>query len=238
MNHSKIIRNELRKFQTNEIILASKFYKEILHNQNVSETSFYKLLERMYKSEQLVKLSKGIYYIPNKTKFGIVPISDEKIISLFINDNQGMVVGYSLYNKLNLTTQISKKITILSSNVSNEIKNIRNIEIKNVKMNYSKDYIKIIEMLEVLQNFNDIQDINYNAFYKYVKEFSEEFNETNTDYVIENINYKKSTISFLHNILNYFGVNNNLNKHLSSLSKYKHFVMEDIDEFTQTRKRF
>ena len=230
MNYSKIIRNELRKFQANEIILASKFYKERLYDQNVSETSFYKLLERMYKSEQLVKLSKGIYYIPNKTKFGIVPISDEEIISLFINDNQGMVVGYSLYNKLNLTTQISKKITILSSNVSNEIKNIRNIEIKNVKMNYSKDYINIIEMLEVLQNFNDIQDINYNAFYKYAKEFSEEFNETNTDYIIENMNYKKTTISFLHNILNYFGVNNNLNKHLSSLSKYKHFVMEDINK--------
>ena len=228
MNYSKIIRNELRKFQTNEIILASKLYKERLHNQNVSETSFYKLLERMYKSEQLVKLSKGIYYIPNKTKFGVVPISDEEIISLYTNDNQGMVVGYSLYNKLNLTTQISKKITILSSNVSNEIKNIRNIEIKKVKMNYSKDYIKIIEMFEVLQNFNDIQDINYNAFYKYVKKISEEFNETNTDYVIENMNYKKSTISFLHNILNYFHVNNNLNKYLSSLSKYKHFVMEDI----------
>ena len=100
MNYSKIIRNELRKVQTNEIILASKFYKERLYDQNVSETSFYKLLERMYKSEQLGKLSKGIYYIPNKTKFGIVPISDEEIISLYINDNQGMVVGYSLYNKL------------------------------------------------------------------------------------------------------------------------------------------
>jgi len=149
-----------------------------------------------------------------------------------------MIVGYNLYNKLNLTTQISKKIIIYSSNVDNDIKNIRNIEIKNVNIKYSKEYIKIIEMLEVLQNFYKIEDLNYNAFYNYVKKFSNTYNEKFTDIVLENMNYKKSTISFLKNILNYFEVENNLNQYLSSLSNYKHILMEEIYELTRTQERF
>jgi len=238
MNYSEIVRNELNKFHKNEIIFASKLYKEKLYNKNVTETSFYKILERMYKNKEIEKLSKGIYYFPRITKFGVVPISDEEIISIFTKNNEGMIVGYNLYNKLNLTTQISKKIIIYSSNVDNDIKNIRNIEIKNVNIKYSKEYIKIIEMLEVLQNFYKIEDLNYNAFYNYVKKFSNTYNEKFTDIVLENMNYKKSTISFLKNILNYFEVENNLNQYLSSLSNYKHILMEEIYELTRTQERF
>lgn len=238
MNYSEIIRNELNKYHKNEIIFASKLYKEKLYSKNVSETSFYKLLERMHKNKELEKLSKGIYYFPKETKFGAIPIPDEEIISTFTKNNEGMVVGYSLYNKLNLTTQISKKITIYSSNVNNEIKNIRNIEIKNVNTNYSKGYIKIIEMLEVLQNFYEIQDLNYNAFYNYVEDFSKYYNEDITNDVLKNVNYKKSTISSLNNILNFFKIENNLNQYLSSLSKYKHISMEEIYELARTQERF
>ena len=42
--------------------------------------------------------------------------------------------------------------------------------------------------------------------------------------------YQKKTISFLRNILNHYGVENNLNKYLSALSEYKHPTMEEIYE--------
>ena len=100
MINSAIIRKELSKYRENEIIFASTLYKEKLYKQNVSESSFYKLLERMYKAKQLEKISKGIYYFPKKGKYGFVPISNEEIISFFTNNKEGMVVGYNLYNKL------------------------------------------------------------------------------------------------------------------------------------------
>lgn len=238
MNNSEIIRDELNKFHKNEIIFASKLYRENLYDKNVSETSFYKMLERMHKNNEIEKLSKGIYYFPKKTKFGNIPMSDEEIISTFTKKNEGMVVGYNLYNKLNLTTQVSKKITIYSSKVEGEVKNIRNIEIKNVKTKYSKEYIKIIEMLEVLQNFYEIQDLNYKEFYNYAKKCANEYNEDNTNKVLKEINYKKSTISSLNNILNYFNIKNDLNKYLSSLSKYNQIYMEEIYELTRAQERF
>lgn len=46
--------------------------------------------------------------------------------------------------------------------------------------------------------------------------------------VITVINYKKSTIVFLQEILNFCGVENNLNIYLSSVSKCKYSKMEEI----------
>lgn len=238
MHNTEIIKKELSFFYENKIIFASELYKEKLFKKNVSEASFYKLLERMYQNNEIAKISKGIYYFPKKTKFGEIPISDNDIISIFVKNNEGMVVGYDLFNKLELTTQISKKYLIYSSNVVNKIKNIRNIEIKNVKIEFSKKNIRVIEMFEVLQNFDKIQDINYRSFYKYVSEFALEYNEKIVNYVISKMGYKKSTIAFLRNILNYFKVKNSLNQYLSDVSKYNHKTMEDIYELTQTQRGF
>ena len=50
--------------------------------------------------------------------------------------------------------------------------------------------------------------------------------------------YKKSTISFLSDVLNHFEVENNLDSYLSKLSKYNHMHMEDIYELIQSQERF
>ena len=90
-------------------------------------------------------------------------------------------------------------------------------------------------MLEVLQNYYEIQDLNHKTFYNYAKAFSMQYNEKATNYILKNMSYKKSTISFLNNILNHFEVENNLNQYLSSLSKYKHISMAEIYELTRTQ---
>ena len=88
MSYSEIIKYELDRHSKNELIFASKLYKEKLYSKNVSETSFYKLLERMYKNKEIEKISKGVYYFPKKSKFGIVPVTEEEILSLFLKNNK------------------------------------------------------------------------------------------------------------------------------------------------------
>lgn len=53
--------------------------------------------------------------MPKISKYGIIPPSEKEIISAFTENETGTVVGYSLYNQLNLTTQVSKKISVMSS---------------------------------------------------------------------------------------------------------------------------
>ena len=52
--------------------------------------------------------------------------------------------------------------------------------------------------------------------------------------VISTISYKKSTIAFLQEILNFYGKENNLNMYLSNLSEYKYPKMEELYELAQT----
>ena len=229
MKNNSVVKVALGKFKENELIIASKLYKEELLNQ-ITEAAYYKTLQRMCEAGELVKIAKGTYHLPKVGKYGIVPPSEKEIIAAFTENKTGSVVGYSLYNELNLTTQISKTVNVLSSALDGFSKSIRNIVINYVPLKFSPEVEKMIQGLEVLQNFNAIQDINYSAFVEYSKVLAQDFEEKTFEEVISKTNYKKSTISFLKEILNYYNIKNNLNKYLSSLSEYKHPRMEELYE--------
>ena len=229
MKNNSVVKVALGKFKENELIIASKLYKEELLNQ-ITEAAYYKTLQRMCEAGELVKIAKGTYHLPKVGKYGIVPPSEKEIIAAFTENKTGSVVGYSLYNELNLTTQISKTVNVLSSALDGFSKSIRNIVINYVPLKFSPEVEKMIQGLEVLQNFNAIQDINYSAFVEYSKVLAQDFEEKTFEEVISKTNYKKSTISFLKEILNYYNIKNNLNKYLSALSEYKHPKREELYE--------
>ena len=229
MKSSAIIKTALLNYKENELIHASKLYRKELVNQ-ISEAAFYKTLERMCKSGELVKIAKGTYHLPKVSKYGIVPPSEKEIVSAFTENGTGTVVGYSLYNALNLTTQIAKSVDVMSSALESFTKTIRNITVHQVQIDYSENIENMIHALEVLQNYYSIQDINHSAFIAFTKELADRYNEEAFKEVISTINYKKSTIAFLQEILNFYGRENNLNMYLSSLSEYKYPRMEEIYE--------
>jgi len=170
MDSSTVIKNVLKKYQENELIFASILYKTQLSNQ-ITEAAFYKSLERMCKAKELVKVSKGTYYLPKISKYGVVPPSEKEILFEFTKNETGTVVGYSLYNSLNLTTQVSKSIEVMSSSIESFTKTVRNITVHQVQLDYNENVKNMIHSLEVLQNYYNIQDINNIAYRIYKKNF-------------------------------------------------------------------
>lgn len=227
-----IIRNALTHYSENELIFASKLYREHL-SEHMTEAAYYKMLERMSNCGEIGKVAKGIYYVPNISKYGVVPPSDRQIVDAFTKNETGMVVGYSMYNSLNLTTQVSKTVNVLSSALDGFSKTIRNVSVKQVQLEYSDKVKSMISGLEVLQNFYEIQDIDYVAFIDFSKKIAAEYQNEIFEIVISKTSYKKSTIAFLREILRYYEVANNLEKHLSSLSTYKHPRMEELYEIAR-----
>ena len=72
-------------------------------------------LNRMVEKGIITKLSKGRYYKPRKTIFGQLKPSPEEIVKdLLTKDGKaiGYLTGYSVFNQLGLTTQISNIIEI------------------------------------------------------------------------------------------------------------------------------
>ena len=229
MKNSLVVENALANYRENELIFASKLYREKLSDQ-IGEAAYYKTLERMCKAGNLVKIAKGTYHLPKINKYGIVPPSEEEIISAFTENETGTVIGYSLYNALNLTTQISKTVNVLSSALEGFTKSIRNVIIHQMPLVFSEEVKNMVHILDVLQNFTAIQDINYSAFLKFTEKLASAYDSESFRKVISIGSYKKSTISFLHEILNFYGVQNDLSRHLSTLSEYKHPKMEELYE--------
>lgn len=221
MNSAMYIKNEFQKLESKSIFNAKQLYNEKFINKT-NEVNYYKILERLTKSGFIGKLSREIYYIPEDTKFGKVkPSEDEIITKILIEEKNGCEVGYRLYNKLGLTTQISKKRIFYCNTILETQKKIGNLYFYRYEIDFNRENVDTIEMLEVLQNFDRIQDMNYKEFYNYCSDFSKKYDNNVLINVISKINYKKSTLAFLEQILNHFKVDNTINKYLSRLSKYK-----------------
>lgn len=230
-SYAKYIEAVIGKEPENKLMEASVMYGKLFGT--VPEMSYYKTLERMSKQGILIHLTKGIYYRPRKSRFGSVPISEKEIIGHYTRDGQGIVIGYRLYNKKGLTTQISKRVEVLSSVVSEQKKNISNVCVMNSGIALTKETIPVIETMEILQNYRNIEDINKSALAVYMKEFAAEYSDSATVFVLKNRKYKKSTIAFLESFLNYFRIENSLYQFLSALSSYAIPGMEEFYESTR-----
>ena len=218
-NNIGTVRSILLQQPENVIIEAARFYQK--SGKPVSEQSYYKTLERMTKAGELVHLTKGMYYRPKKSRFGMVPISEKEIVSHFTGTNRGLLVGYRLYVNKGLTTQVSKNAEVLSVLVREHKKNISNGSVSKIEMELSPEIKSTIEAFEVLQNYGRIQDMNTGAFADYMKSFSKEYSDEIADYVLTHRTYKRATIAFMKQCMDYLGVPCRLGKYLSSMSEYK-----------------
>ena len=87
-----------------------------------------KALNRMVESGKIAKLAKGKYYKPENTPFGKLQPNQAQVVKDLLNDdgkNSGYLTGYSIYNQLGLTTQISSTIQIGKNQIRPSLKRDR-----------------------------------------------------------------------------------------------------------------
>ncbi|MCB0650837.1 MAG: hypothetical protein KDC85_06140 [Saprospiraceae bacterium] len=119
-----------------------------------------KALERLQKKGVIKKVSKGIFFKPQKTIFGeLEPNYDLLLKNYLFKDGErvGYVTGYTLYNELNLTTQMSFNTQVATK------RGRKKIEIGWLKANIVKAYVDVTEenyrLLGVLDALKDIKKI-------------------------------------------------------------------------------
>lgn len=227
-SYAKYIETVIEQEPENRILEASAIYQKSC--STVPEMTYYKTLERMRGQGTLVHLTKGLYYRPKKSRFGAVPISEKEIVGHYTRDERGIVIGYRLYNQKGLTTQISKRVEVLSTAIPEQKKTIQNVCVMNSGIALTKDTIPVIETMEILQNYKSIEDIRKPVLAAYMREFARNYTDEVAVSVLKNRKYKKSTIAFLQRFLNHFGVENTLQQFLSTLSAYAIPEMEEFYE--------
>lgn len=223
----KHIEKYIKQLPEKTIIVANQIYKEQFCD--LSFNTFLKYLSRLEEKEILKSVSKGVYCRVLETPLGKIGVGDADIKEFFISQNDtGIEVGYGLYNKYNLTTQISKIVKIYSNKISYKTQKIKNVEIEKFKFKYSKQLQFTVEYMEILDNYMSIEDINKKAFLNLCRKIAEEYDERSLKIVYESGIYKKRTIAFLGHILSCFKINHNLNTYLNASSKYKYPKLEGL----------
>lgn len=210
----------------NKILTAKQVYKQL--PEHFSEQAFYQTLTRLTQKGMLCHLTKGLYYRPRCSRFGVVPLGEQAIVEHYTAGGQGMVVGYRLYYQLGLTTQISKNVDILSNVLQENKKTVSNVKVSRLDLNFDATICNAIATLEILQNYRNIEDINHRQMAEYMRKFALNYSEDAIQTVLRHRKYKKATIAFLAAFLGYWNTKHTLQQYLSRLSAYAVPQMEEF----------
>lgn len=210
----------------NKILTANQVYRQL--PESFSEQTFYQNLTRLTQRGELCRLTKGLYYRPRRSRFGVVPLGEQNIIDHYTENGQGMVIGYRLYHQHGLTTQISKTVELLSNALTENRKTISNVRVSRLDLRFDAPTCKAIATLEILQNYRIIEDINRQQMADYMKDFVASYVDDAVVTVLNVRKYRKSTIAFLASFLDFWGVTHTLQQYLSRLSVYAIPPMEEF----------
>ena len=141
-------------------------YKDFDIDVNKKE-AIIKALNRMVNSGKIEKLSKGKYFKPEKTPFGTLQPNQEQIVKDLISENGkviGYLTGYSIYNKLGLTTQVSNIIQIGKNHTRPKFKRERyTISFVKQKNIITKKNIPLLQILDSIKYIKKIPDTTIKA---------------------------------------------------------------------------
>lgn len=123
-----------------------------------------KALNRMVASGKIAKLSKGKYYKPENTPFGNLQPNRTQVVKDLLEENgkiTGYLTGYSIYNLLGLTTQLSNTIQIGKNQVRPNFQRERyTIAFVKQKNTITKENIPLLQILDAIRYIKKIPDAN------------------------------------------------------------------------------
>ena len=210
-------------------------YKDLsINKKEYSATT--KTIERLIKKGKIKRISTGIFYKPKQSAFGELKPDEEKIITpyLFKNGKRiAYITGLLLYNKMGLTTQIPKEISIASRE-----KRIY-ITKGNIKANAVKSYVEVtdenykyLEFLDALKDWKKIPDLDKKSSIEILTNILKKFNKKQTEKLLNiALSYPPRVRAFLGALLEYSKKKINLNcleESLNPLSEYKLGISKDI----------
>lgn len=231
MSYSNAIMDTLKHYPALKLIDAHKLYQESF--KGGSELTFYKVLSRLTKNNEIVRLSKGFYFKPKQGIFGTVHSSEKDLLEYFLgkSGHHGVVVGYRLFHKYGLTTQFSKNAELYSNVINQKEKKILNLTIKKIDLRFNPKTKMMIELLEIIENYKTIEALNKKALIKFIEDRVHYYDIKTVERVLHACTYKKRTIASLKTILDYFNIDNTLEQYLNGTSRYNEI---DWVEFYET----
>lgn len=188
-----------------------------------------KALNRLAASGKIAKLSKGKFYKPETSPFGNLLPEQTQVVKDLLEENGraiGYLTGYSIYNRLGLTTQLSNTIQIGRNSIRPTFKRGQ-YTISFIKQNntITKDNIPLLQLLDTLRYIKKIPDTTISkSCIRLMSILKKQSMYENTAMVRLALKYTPSTRALLGAMLDNILVENitePLYKSLNPITKYK-----------------
>jgi len=132
-------------------------------------------------SGKIVKLSKGKLYKPEITPFGkLQPHQAQIVKDLLETDGKvtGYLTGYSMYNQLGLTTQVSNTIQVGKNEIRLTFKRKQyTISFIRQKNTITKENIPLLQLLDAIRYIKEIPDTTVSSACKRLLAISKKLSE-------------------------------------------------------------
>ena len=168
MKATEYIKNKIDRFPRGYIFTCSDFAEQVKNKE-----ALIKALNRLAISGNIVKFAKGKYYKPEQSPFGGLPPDQYQAVKdLLRRDGKmaGYLTGLSMYNALNLTSQVSNTIQIGRNEVRSSLKRGRyTISFVKQKNIITKENIPLLQLLDALRFIKKIPDSSITQSCKILK---------------------------------------------------------------------
>lgn len=232
MNISKEIRKKIVIFPDDYVFRASDFEME---SQN--QSAVVKALNRMAATGEISKLSKGKFYKPRKTQFGELKPSAYQIAKDYIERDGkliGYITGYSAYNALGLTTQISSYIQIGTNKSRRAVKRDKyTISFIMQQNTITKKNIEILRILDAVRFIREIPATTPNEACIRLKEIIKDLNDEQKEMLVKcslkYTNYVRALCGAILEDIGYDGNSlDNIRKSLNGVTNYHLPISESV----------
>ncbi|MFH1296303.1 MAG: DUF6088 family protein, partial [Bacteroidota bacterium] len=144
-----------------------------------------KALSRLVQEGRIRKLSPGRFYKPILTEFGELKPEIYQVVKDLLEQNgkiTGYLTGYSVYNQIGLTTQISGIIQIGTNEVKKSItRGIYKIRFIKQPNKITRENISLLRILDAIRNIKEIPDTTIDQSCKSLLTLIKEINESDRD---------------------------------------------------------
>lgn len=147
--------NSINRFAKGYVFTASSFKGEVK-----SVDAARKALSRMADAGRIVRLSKGRFYKPESSPFGVLPPGPDEVVKDLL-ESRGRVIGYltglSVYNTLQLSTQVGRVIQIGRNEVRPPLRRgVYRIVFLKQKNRIAPENIPLLQLLDCIRTVKKI----------------------------------------------------------------------------------
>ena len=225
------IKNIIDKFNNGYVFTSDEFPQ----TQN-SPIYVNRILGGFVKEGYIKKLSKGKYYKPEIGKFGELPPLPYQVVKDLLEKKGkliGYITGYSVFNDLLLTTQVSAILQIGTAKEKKAIvRGIYRIHFIKQENTITKDNIYLLQLLDCLRFFKTIPDTTHDKACERLIDILKKLNEQQISKIKKlAIKCSPQTIALLGAILETINPNEDtelLHKQLNPMTTFKLSISKTI----------